>query len=41
MMAARLVRVSSSFITLLIVAEWRSVRISCHPVSLDELLNAT
>jgi hypothetical protein len=31
MMAARLVRLSSSFIALLIVAEWRSARISCLP----------
>jgi hypothetical protein len=31
MMAAKLVRVSSSFITLLIVADWRSARISYRP----------
>src|SRR5262249_46383124 len=31
MMAARLVMVRSNFIALLIVAEWRSARISCLP----------
>lgn len=41
MMAAKLVRVSSNFMAVLIVADGRSDRISCaYPVSLGELLNA-